>query len=738
MEKVLYGKLVEEGLAKWRIIFHNSVYVRGIAVSDSNGNEVSSIIFKDWRTDDFLKAIFTKTYRYVDEEKDFPNINLHSEASESVKDVYERSVQFVKEIVKHYGPTYTELVTRKTKPKFNALMEHFKLNKQQAWRAIRRYLQSGFDESSVIDKRATKDKTGTRVGSYTNKPGRKSKDGIETGKNLTSEDIENMKAAFEYLIKSDSISKRDAYIWMLNKYYVDDDGNYSQFFPSERQFRSQLERTYSKEEYDKKRLGEMEFRNNRRLLLSSPVNPSLRVGRQLEVDECELSIEIVSSADKTTPIGKAVVYFLVDKKTHLIVSMSVHLHNNSLAGIRALLLNHFEKRELFCKRYNMTMKDPSLWPEGFIPEEIFSDQGAEYTSEILPEICAELGITTKVVPKGTGSYKGTVERCHGSLITFLIPEMEAFGLIKKKYDSKHKETAALTLYDVTRLVINFVLTHNNSVVDKLEISREMIMKGIKPVPAVIWNYFIEESGGPTPVTDSNRASLMYKCFIESEAYISRQGIKYKGHYYTTYDLEMRRRMYNSKSTAFENKINVRVDPRNLNEIYTMNSNGDIVVLVENMDKDQDSYLNIVLDELCLERDLFNSIIRTAKREKTSIMASSKRVSQTIIDQANVSPYKANVGNTKEERIKEREMVDKKLSLSKRLEEDKMASFCNQETKMIEDEEDIIEVVCEAIDDVSNESQKASESFAPNDKPKEAPPKGNPFALAMGRSQKIKK
>ena len=66
--------------------------------------------------------------------------------------------------------------------------------------------------------------------------------------------------------------------------------------------------------------------------------------------------------------------------------------------------------------------------------------------------------------------------------------LENHGLIEKRYDSLHHKEASLTIHYYTRMVINFVLAHNQQHLETYPLTKEMIEKNIAPVPAILWEY----------------------------------------------------------------------------------------------------------------------------------------------------------------------------------------------------------------------------------------------------------
>ena len=101
-----------------------------------------------------------------------------------------------------------------------------------------------------------------------------------------------------------------------------------------------------------------------------------------------------------------------------------------------------------------------ICPYGFVPMELRTDQGAEYTSGDMRRIGREIGMNITLVAPGTGSLKGLVEQAFHQFQELLRGAAAGKGIILKRYGSQHYETACTDIEDVRKIAYNFVIYFN--------------------------------------------------------------------------------------------------------------------------------------------------------------------------------------------------------------------------------------------------------------------------------------
>lgn len=666
MEKTLTGTLIkDEKGCIWRIIQSNGMVTKGCLV-ECNGTRVTKLRFYEWSTIELMNDLMEDRFEKVKEEP--VRIIPEQEMDKDLRELYMKRKAFVTEVVNLVAPNYDEVSSSHARPKIKKLYQKYEFCTASGLKYIRLFLQSGLSYSSLIDGRITRTTGRPKVGERLRKAGPKCNESSLQGKILGNDDLKNIEWGIDLYMDSFSASVEYCYLKMLIHFYLDDDGYLKNEFPSRRQFKYQLMSRTTAEERARAKKMKSDFENNSRLLYGTPRSDSLRPGQILESDECELDVMVVSSVNSRKILGRPVVYFLCDLYSHAIVGLSVHLHNNSMAGITSALLNLFESKQDYCLRFDINLADPSLWPSCFIPEEIRSDQGSEYGSDQFERICQSLNIRRSMAPGGMGSYKGAVERSFGSLMVLLRPELENYGLIAKRVDSNHYKTATYTMKEITKLCINFAVFHNNMVIDKMKISREMAMNGVKKSPVDIWRWGVEHRGMPTRmVTSANLAETIYDVLTPMTARLSRNGVVVQGlKYLPSDDEDLIARLMRTAIKGKSETMDVRIDPRNTDNIFYL-KNGRIAQM--NLIKEDigNDWNDMYWDEVEAEKEIIRAQDRQDQNEKLKLRCKELSNIEKILDNAEKPEFKPEKKNIRENRMDERRLIDERESAAAKIE-----------------------------------------------------------------------
>lgn len=246
----------------------------------------------------------------------------------------------------------------------------------------------------------------------------------------------------------------------------------------------------------------------------------------MEVDAWEADIYLRSEADPSKTIGRPYVYSMVDVCTGAIVAVSVAFENNSMLGLTNLFLNLFDDMERVAEKYGMKIPAESF-PSNFIPHIVRCDRGSDFISDKFEKLCRHLDINREPVTGATGSYKGIVEQSFNQFRMHTSGYLEGKGLIQKRYDSDHKETARLTKWDFTRLVLEFVVFHNNHILKDYLVGKKMVDAGIQPSPVNLWKYFGDERFAPRPIPENGMNQILFDLLEEASATLSTGGIVFR-------------------------------------------------------------------------------------------------------------------------------------------------------------------------------------------------------------------
>lgn len=432
--------------------------------------------------------------------------------------------------------------------------------------------------SSLCDNRLASVNQGRTYGAYnySTRTGRPRIDKTVHGVPMTNEVIGQFAEFLNDYKKGRERTFEYAYASLIEKYYTSYTPDGSSIrkplseCPTFNQFYHYCKTHITQEEMDVIKTSRQEQRNAKRVLVGSSRTDAIRPGWILESDAVEADFSIVSELDAEQSIGRPIVYFAVDVYSSVIVAISASFENNSILGLTNLFMNLADDKQEFARKYNMEI-DPSVWPSGFIPNEIRCDRGSDFKSDKFREICRRLGINRTLETGGTGSMKGIVEQSFHQFQSSQRPEMESKGLITKRYDSNHHREAMIDLNTFTRMLISFVVTHNQKVIIDYPMERDMYkQKGFKPTPVSIWEYGTKKYGMPKMISAASRTQYYFDLMQEKTASISRRGIVLNGLVYEVTTRELISRCY--ALGAKREDITVRYDPRDVSNLYLLESN----------------------------------------------------------------------------------------------------------------------------------------------------------------------
>ena len=483
---------------------------------------------------------------------------------------FETALSIVREVERSFGPSYINLLTKKKTGYFKMLSLKYDVSVKTIWKYVRMYLQSGFDIYSLVDKRYFHGQARDYL--YRVKTGRRRADGKAYGVIFDS----SVKEKADKIIKIFKINRemtiKRAYQIFIDTYYAEYDSEMDcmvwlppEVRPTFNQFTYYLRKKMSKQDLDEKRSSKIEVMNDKRILPGSSRTEALRPGWVAECDAVEVDLSLVSENDPEQTVGRPIMYVMIDVLTSCIIAASVSFENNSIIGLTNLFINLCEDKEKLCKKYDICINRDE-WPSNVIPHEIRCDHGSDFMSNRFKEICRLLKINLNYETPGMGSKKGIVEQSFHQFHTSIRPSLEKYGLITKRHDSKHHRNAMLTISDFIKMVLHYVIYHNNHMMGTYNFNKEMLTSfDFSPTPSGVWKYYADRKGTTFQINDTNRINYIYNLLFADDAKLSRRGIEYKGLFYINQDENLLKRMY----FAGTNKIDfpIRYDPRTTSKLY---------------------------------------------------------------------------------------------------------------------------------------------------------------------------
>lgn len=598
-----------------------------------------------------------------------------------VRERYNKNKQIMNEVIKEYGPLFLGLYGKKTKLPLKKILEKYSYEKSTFWRMCTRFFQSGLKEYSLVDAKAFGLNKG-KTYDYTRKPGKQSEYISDKGILLDDTVRNNFEEALKDYKSGRQKTLRAAYDNMNLLHYsrteiVDGVASLVCMAASERptfdQFRYYAKKNITQQEKDLIKTSAMEQRNNKRLIVSDSLADVYGPGDMVEIDACEADVSLVSEVDNNRTIGRPIVYFMIDVYTRIILAVSVAFDNNSILGVTNLFLNLADDKHEYCFRFGMNFDDDAIWPSNIIPRRLRVDRGSEFKSKEFDRICNELGIEKQIVSGGSGSLKGIVEQSFHQMHSRQNVHLENYGLIEKRYDSQHHKEATFNITQYTKMVINFVLMHNQQYDKNYRMTKEMMDDKIQPIPAMLWEYGVKKYGLPRPILEKEQ--YLYNLMTPVKAKLSRRGISYKDLWYLPdADKSLSRQMFDAgtKKIPFE----VRMDMRDVSRVYYIRDGRLIVAaLNENLTGNGD-YKNLTMKQWEDYRRARKQMDAKGEIHNQEISAYNYAVNAAIVDAAKKKSF-SDSKQMRSMRENEKQAISNRGKISKRLESDEHINNAKQ-------------------------------------------------------------
>lgn len=476
-------------------------------------------------------------------------------------------------IMQEYGPLYEKLYGKTTKTNLKKTMEDLGIQRDSAWRAIRRFLQSGLDMAAIVDGRSLR--SGKRNPyKYSKKTGHPTMNALGKGVPLTDEIRTYFDEAIKDFLIGRAKTKKDAYMTMIEKHFINEEETPTgirvsvlpdNLRPTLKQFLNYTRVRVPQEEIDKAKTSAREQRNNKRLLLSDNLQGVMGPGDLWEVDECEIDLSLVSVENPSVTVGRPIVYVMIDVYTRMIVAYSVAFDNNSVLGITNCFLNLLDDKQELCNRFGIQI-GANEWPSKILPLRLRSDYGAEYISHAMDTICCKLGVAKELVSPATGSLKGQVEQLFHQIHAAQNSLLEGKGLIEKRYDSNHHQEATLNIQEFEAVLLTYIVGHNRKYMEKYPLTKDMRQQNVEPCPIDLWKYGVSLNGSPRPIT--NEVMFRHSLLLPVKASVGRAGITFKGLFYINLqDEALLRDMYLASTHGKKKLESACIDPRNIGHLY---------------------------------------------------------------------------------------------------------------------------------------------------------------------------
>lgn len=392
---------------------------------------------------------------------------------------------------------------------------------------------------------------------------------------ITQTDCDAFKDVIERLYLKDSRLKiTHVFQRLLEKYYKTADGNGTLWIlpqgerPSLKQFEYFLRKKYSLEHRLRKREGDKDFERDHRAILDTILSRCQGVGHQYEADATIADVYLVAKGDRRKIVGKPTIYFIIDRKSRLIVGWYVGLENSSwMCAMQALLTVSMDKRAI-CERYGVKYV-PTDWPAHQVfPGELIADR--ELLQRASDQIADELMTRIVNLPSQRPDHKPVVEtqfKLTRMRLQDGTPGMDPPENAKRRMGRHYEKDACLTLDEFVAIILLAIIEHNRTPMKEYELSLTELTDEVEPSPIGIWNHNIVNRAGALTRYPEERVRLAL--LPKGEATVSEEGIFFKGCYYTCPEAIERGWFVSARKRRF--KVMVSYDSRLVDSLYVHNT-----------------------------------------------------------------------------------------------------------------------------------------------------------------------
>ena len=337
------------------------------------------------------------------------------------------------------------------------------------------------------------------------KPGRKRTIQPGTGVAATGEVRRRMRLAWSAApVGRDGRNLKRAWEWMVIRFYPEyvavtpssptehkvEVKNYDAV-PTFEQFEYHWKREYPFDIQQLKRLRQRRFELAFKPLTTGTLQEVRGPGTRYYIDATVLDVYVVSRKNPRRIVSRPTLYVVVDQFSRMIVGIYIGLEPPSWAGAMLALWHCSIDKVEYCRRFGIEIR-PEQWPTGYMPLHLMGDR-AELISKDAKRLVNGFNLDVENARAYSGQSKGVGERTFGTAHAIFGPFVP--GYIDKELAGRDAEPAilrsAMTLEDVTRVIIHSVLSANTRVVRDYEGWPEVIADGVPFVPVSLWQWGVE-------------------------------------------------------------------------------------------------------------------------------------------------------------------------------------------------------------------------------------------------------
>jgi transposase InsO family protein len=349
---------------------------------------------------------------------------------------------------------------------------------------------------------------------------------------------------------------------------------YDQLFPetpeSEKPTKWQLKYFYDREyeftEKILKKTSSSHYKKDVRPLSSTATMQAFGPGSRYEIDATIADIILVSDVDRNQPVGRPILYIVIDVFSRFVVGWYIGFENPSyVAAIQSLQVAMTEKAEVMSS-FGVECQNIE-WPAPGLPEAILADRG-ELLGHQIEGLESGFLVRIENTPPYRGDAKGIVERNFLSLqaeFKPFAPGVVSGTTVKKRGGKNYWLDGKLTVSEFTEIIVSSIIMHNFvDPMEKYDRSEDM-PSDLPGIPVHLWNWGLQNRTGRLRKADSD--SLRIALLPRQQATTSEKGICLFGLYYSSSEVMSSGWLHRVKNSNRPDKVTVAYDPNLADKVY---------------------------------------------------------------------------------------------------------------------------------------------------------------------------
>ncbi|WP_162235254.1 Mu transposase C-terminal domain-containing protein [Sphingomonas sp. Leaf10] len=289
--------------------------------------------------------------------------------------------------------------------------------------------------------------------------------------------------------------------------------------------------------------------------------------QRIQIDHTRVDLIVVDEALRQ-PLERPWITVAIDEYSRAVLGFYLSLEAPSSTSVGLCLVHSILPKDGWAARIGLS---PKWLPHGR-PDEIYTDNGADFRSEAVELGCRAWGMAINFRPGGMPHFGGIVERVIGTAMRSLrtLPGATG-GSIVERGDTDPAKEASLTMQELELLIATFIAGHYHCSLH----SHHGMTPNARWQAGIFGNKQRAGRGVPTPISDPARLLIDFLP-IERRS-VSRRGIRWGGILYMD---DILRPYLDDQGRR---KFVVRRDPRDVSRIWFLCPDDNIYYPVRSRD-----------------------------------------------------------------------------------------------------------------------------------------------------------